>query len=335
MKELSIEEKAKRYDEAIKKAESKIKNNKDHVLYEDDIIEIFPELMENGSEKIRKALLKFVHDTTGDDLWIYYDVHKEDALAWLEKQGEQKPTESQKDYYNIDPHFGKPIDFKAKDFYVSKVDGQIHDMTYSSANKVESKFKVGDWITFYGGNQFKILKVEQEQNGILNYLLLDQNDRDSYYNKKYVDENARLWTIQDVKDGDVLRLGSIIAIFKKYIGQEKCICYCSISEDEDFEIPIENGEDNVYGCIDAAPATKEQYDLLFQKMKEKNYEWNAKKKELIKVKQETAEWTEEDETNLHGIIAEIMANQNEAPSFDTKVYDGYLNWLVSIKRRMQ
>ena len=32
MKELSIEEKAKRYDEAIERAKSKIKNDKDHVL---------------------------------------------------------------------------------------------------------------------------------------------------------------------------------------------------------------------------------------------------------------------------------------------------------------
>ena len=41
MKELTIEEKAKRYDEAIEKAKSKVKNDKDHVLYEDDILDIF------------------------------------------------------------------------------------------------------------------------------------------------------------------------------------------------------------------------------------------------------------------------------------------------------
>jgi len=52
----------------------------------------FPELKESEDEKIRKALLELVHDTTGDELWVDYNVHKEDALAWLEKQGEQKPT---------------------------------------------------------------------------------------------------------------------------------------------------------------------------------------------------------------------------------------------------
>ena len=46
MKELSIEQKAKRYDEAINIAKSKIKNDKDHIFYEEDIIEIFSELKE-------------------------------------------------------------------------------------------------------------------------------------------------------------------------------------------------------------------------------------------------------------------------------------------------
>ena len=39
-------------------------------------------------EKVRKALLELVHDTIGDELWIDYNVHKEEALDWLERQGE-------------------------------------------------------------------------------------------------------------------------------------------------------------------------------------------------------------------------------------------------------
>ena len=55
--------------------------------------EIFPELAESEDERIRKALLEMVHDTKGDELWVDYNVHKEDALAWLEKQGEPIDTE--------------------------------------------------------------------------------------------------------------------------------------------------------------------------------------------------------------------------------------------------
>lgn len=44
-----------------------------------------------------------MRDTTGDSLWVDYNVHKEDALAWLKKQGEQKPI----------------VDFRAKGWYTS------------------------------------------------------------------------------------------------------------------------------------------------------------------------------------------------------------------------
>ena len=48
---------------------------------------------ESEDERIRKALIEMVHDTTGDELWVDYNVHKEEALDWLEKQGERKPIE--------------------------------------------------------------------------------------------------------------------------------------------------------------------------------------------------------------------------------------------------
>ena len=79
-------EKAKAYDEALKKAKNVQETSDSNVLV-DWMEYIFPELAESKDEKIRKALIEMVHDTTGDELWIDYDVHKEDALAWLEKQG--------------------------------------------------------------------------------------------------------------------------------------------------------------------------------------------------------------------------------------------------------
>lgn len=100
-----------------------------------------------------------------------------------------------------------------------------------------------------------------------------------------VTNNVVFWTIEDAKDGDVIHLGTVTAIFKKvYIGQEKCICYCSFCKDGDFEIPIENGEDNVYGCYNATPATKEQRDSFMKVMNDAGYEWDIEKKELNKKK---------------------------------------------------
>ena len=86
MKELSIEEKAKRYDEAINKAKSKIKKDKDHVLYEDDILDIFSELKESEDEKIRKAMIKGL-SSCGTKYWGGFEVNA--AIDYLEKQGEQ------------------------------------------------------------------------------------------------------------------------------------------------------------------------------------------------------------------------------------------------------
>ena len=86
------------------------------------------------------------------------------------------------------------------------------------------------------------------------------------------------WNIKDAKDGDVIQLGKVTVIFKKYIGREKCICYCSFCKDGGFEIPIENGDDNVYGCCNATPATKEQRDAMIKAMYDAGYEWDILKR---------------------------------------------------------
>lgn len=49
---------------------------------------VFPELRERNDERIKKALIEMVHGTIGDDLGLYYDIRKEEAIEWLERQGE-------------------------------------------------------------------------------------------------------------------------------------------------------------------------------------------------------------------------------------------------------
>ncbi|MBQ1938521.1 MAG: hypothetical protein II364_06115 [Bacteroidales bacterium] len=61
------------------------------------LVTLIPELAESEAERIRKALVEMVHDTTGDELWVDYNVDKEDAIAWLEKQRE---TYTKKDVDN-------------------------------------------------------------------------------------------------------------------------------------------------------------------------------------------------------------------------------------------
>ena len=45
-------------------------------------------------------------------------------------------------------------------------------------------------------------------------------------------------------------------------------------------------------------------------------------------------WTENDRIILEGIIDEIEANKNRAPSYDLPVYDKYLNWLKFLKKKI-
>jgi len=64
----------------------------EHPLQEDseNIAEyIFPELTMSEDERIRKALIEMIHDTTGDECEDCYHVSKESVLAWLEKQGKK------------------------------------------------------------------------------------------------------------------------------------------------------------------------------------------------------------------------------------------------------
>ena len=126
-----------------------------------------------------------------------------------------------------------------------------------------------------------------------------------------VDKSASAFHIQDAKDGDVLAINwhegddswEKIIIFKKYHNKGVKGLY-SMPCVEGYGNTFKNGKiaikeevpyySTTWTC-NLHPATKEQRDLLFQKMKETGYEWDAEKKELKKIEQVRAKWSEEDE----------------------------------------
>lgn len=78
MNELSIKEKAKAYDEAIERAKK---------LYGNGITEeIFPELKENDSERIKKNCIHFL-ELQKQHHAATFEI--EECIAWLKKQGKQ------------------------------------------------------------------------------------------------------------------------------------------------------------------------------------------------------------------------------------------------------
>ena len=89
-KNMNTEQKARAYDRAIKRAKKWYDANTNEG-YRGIFEDIFPKLKESEDEKIRKWLLNFVQGLPDEGLdFHFYNLKKEQVIAWLEKQGEQK-----------------------------------------------------------------------------------------------------------------------------------------------------------------------------------------------------------------------------------------------------
>jgi hypothetical protein len=185
------------------------------------------------------------------------------------------------------------------------------------------------------------------------YTITDTNNMVRSYSVKGFDSNARLWDItKDAKDGDVLAIESengypspFIAICKER-GLDFFNSHCFVAFDGKFYVG-ENG----HSIEDIHPATKEQCDLLFQKMHDAGYEWNIESKELKKIEnknpmlsdffraeyergkadaQKPAEWSEEDSYML-GQAIKCVNNSGKLDVSTEEIED----WLKSLKDHVQ
>lgn len=154
-----------------------------------------------------------------------------------------------------------------------------------STNNVESKFKVGKWIV---NNVSKdIFLIKSINNGY--YTLEDIKGNVISPCMPPYESEFHLWSIEDAKDGDILfqdLIGGKTFIYNG-VNPNMAILYSFIiSNDGKDVLPYHIGKPNTgIGNIEENkniihPATKEQCDLLFQKIKEAGYEWDAEKKEL-------------------------------------------------------
>ena len=153
-------------------------------------------------------------------------------------------------------------------------------------DEVKPKFNVGDWIT-NGEYTWKVTDIKP-----LDYILQSPNGDVVDDTISYVDEHFHLWTIQDAKDGDILMANAPFIFNGNLEGGIGCPgAHCGINTLGKFQIP-EHSEH--WTGHTTTPSTKEQHDLLFKKMHEAGYEWDAEKKELKKIEQKPS-WSEEDE----------------------------------------
>ena len=317
MKELSVEEKAKRYDDVVSKLERFMAQGVNPLITRADVQDFFPELAEPEDERIRKRLLEYFKSFTSET--FFNGVPTNDAIAWLEKQGEHanfrnKIQIGDKVTRNEDGVLVNLSQLKR----VAKKDEKQSEQ--KPADKVEHKFKVGDWIVFNG----LTLYIKEVVKGY--YRTISKGGITNSYDWD-IDNVARLWTIQDAKNGDVLvDKYNNISIYKEIEG----VCWRSY---------IYLGCDNrLYGFNiggshmqnNTKPATKEQRDLLFQKMKKAGYEWDADAKVLKKIEQKSS-WSEEDEKMLECAIDMIEWYSVVNKSKSKLVSD----WLKLLKDRVQ
>jgi len=296
---MTQEEKAKAYDEALERAK-KLHEDCDGKPVLGWYEYIFPELAESEDEKIRKWLIGLLSELQyhlcGDEREM-----GNKALAWVEKQCEQKPF----DYENAN--------IQQKDF----------------APKVEPKFKVGDWIT--DGEAVSHITSYSIDYGYQ----LETPKGTLFLSNDNVENKYHLWSIQDAKDGDVLAAYDWVFLFKKLNTNGKPVCYCHYDIELGFAIDA-----NTYISTGSyiRPAAKEERDLLFQKMKEAGYEWDADKKELKKsqrmISAEAKEalcgkpaWSKNDEETLESLCSLL---QDYGSPFEGAVID----WLKSLKQRI-
>ena len=249
--------------------------------------------------------------------WIYEDVYikeKEQLIQdgidevlenpqkyGLEKQAEQKSDPRYSiiaklieadDIYQMSVNDAMVEEAKNKaiealsNLEISKLLGLEKQGEQKPTDKIEPKFKVGDWI-IHNTSPDLIYYVESILSPQSDCYCLEHNGGTMLMNFSE-DNDYHLWTIQDAKDGDVLATKDAVFIFKHIdkTGLSLCKSYCEVIGNSELGLGFD------FSINGVTPAAKEQRDLLFAKMKESGYEWDAEKKELKKIEQKFA-WSEE------------------------------------------
>lgn len=235
-----------------------------------------PELKES-EDKIPQKLHNLLCAEVTYEQFEKYNLTVDSALDWLEKQGERKETLCDKCRKKQPSHSCQDITELGR-CALEKQDEQ-------KPSNVQPKFGIGWWITSNDvHNDFRICKIVGVD--VINkcYTIESIDEYKGYNSFETFDKLYHEWIIQDVKDGDVLVNGSNIFIFH-FINDTRLMGYCHVNTD-DGRFYDDIGKNECFCLIDAVvnPATKEQRDMLFQKMHEAGYTFDFEKKKLKKIK---------------------------------------------------
>ena len=256
-------------------------------------------------KKIREAILNGLIDCRdAPDLgWSNFGgIYIDDCIAWLEKQGEQASSQTNErawlylvsDVLTWKDGIGQYLDDPRVQELAKRLCSKYAQKLYNpsvlsnssntekneqqSNDKIKSKFHKGDWITI--DKPCQIINIHDNGNYIVQYC---DDEKTHELSKNFCESYFHLWTIQDVKDGDVLEFGDhgrrvigILSYINKTTGKVDVSCLLECNK---FKVGVFYNLDTVK----PHPVTKEQRDLLFQKIKEAGYKWNTETKTLEKL----------------------------------------------------
>ena len=325
MKELSIEEKAKRYDETLENARKELqKCGSSDCDAARQIFRFFPELKENENELtwltkyIKEEAYSLSMDIRDDEDRIKLK-NLQKSLAWLEKQnnnkliwkhwsngiagnGEGKLIYLIKEGNNY--RLSSCLSFKCDYIELSELDNlMLEKQDKQKSTIIIPKFKVGDWVVSPNGVYYHIDAVRNGRYEVT-------TNAGNCCNWPLDTEIYHLWTIKDAEDGDILAVENMIFIFKTVLASH-IVSYCKLFNDK-FD-HFRDGRTCCEGNSNVHPATKEQCDALIKAMNDAGYTFDFEKKELKKIEaeelteQKHAGWSEEDKEYLAACI-EVIDN---------------------------
>ena len=217
----------------------------DVLAFDDNIIVIFKDFYN------KKTFHSYCHIEDG-----VFSISKVDCPDWWNGEGFKPATKEQRAFL----------------FQKMKEAGYgWNSETKTLERLIVPKFKVGDWVTD-GISKCQVHFIDDTQYWYSENCILGSIES--------VDKQYHLWTIKDAKDGDVIFYDYGWTCIFKCIHGIWYSSYCFTTYDGEFHT----------GCVRHAvdstingnvhPATKEQCNLLFQKIKEAGYEWNAETRTL-------------------------------------------------------
>lgn len=205
----------------------------------------------------------------------------ESCLCYIDKNGKFHANNNKWFFANFSDNVLTPATKEQRELLLYKMKESGYELNEKKQlhKIIEPKFKVGDSIV----NDYCFGKVIEITNDAY---LLDTGQGIPFS----CEHNAHLWTIQDARNGDVLACYSEVkgkpieqvGIFKQYAGRHggcsnAFLAHTGIDWDGNIIINEYMGSTNIL------PATKKQCNLLFKKIQEAGYQWDADKKELKKI----------------------------------------------------